>query len=582
MIKNFNFTQCNSAVSILEHQAQVKERMGRLHLMALEATGFCNAPEDEVRNMSDRTQCKVICKDTVCGLSVELRLSIWSKKQLETISRYLTDKETALFVYMSYEHLEADFILKYENEIYGLFDKIAKYLGVVVLACGAFNGIDYRFGTLDVIKGAREIADVEPHEINQSFVDIMMFKTKPEVSKMRIGERWDAIEETINNGDDSMKAAFDLVYEMLGSNPLDVSVADMLIVMRRNLGLTQKEFAERYNIPLGTYNHWEQGVRKPLDYVMHMLYRLVADDLLFADRYDLHSVYSVIAQYMTTYGDSGSPYIILETKDDMILENSIFTKLDDYVENHGDTKMKKILSKKETSWLKDIMSKVMDVDGHFTVEEVLLNYSDVKVIESQTLDIKGFQYLKLKLNITTDDIRTQSFVSPKSPSNDTFDLNTNGRYEEELIMGKCVSYVADWLVRSMSSSLSYYHFFNIADDDECSNLKREDIPSVSDVIEDITYNGSRVKHVTPILMLLTNTCYNTVFKEPDFSLDDCIGYLYGKNSDEVYITKSFENLYIDIFDKKQDKLKSKDLNDRCTGDDTLKAILLKRMKNKKN
>jgi putative transcriptional regulator len=33
--------------------------------------------------------------------------------------------------------------------------------------------------------------------------------------------------------------------------------------MRRALGLTQEEFAERYRIPLGTLRDWEQGASEP-------------------------------------------------------------------------------------------------------------------------------------------------------------------------------------------------------------------------------------------------------------------------------------------------------------------------------
>lgn len=34
-------------------------------------------------------------------------------------------------------------------------------------------------------------------------------------------------------------------------------------VIRRALGLTQEEFAERYQIPLGTLRDWEQGRTEP-------------------------------------------------------------------------------------------------------------------------------------------------------------------------------------------------------------------------------------------------------------------------------------------------------------------------------
>jgi putative transcriptional regulator len=34
-------------------------------------------------------------------------------------------------------------------------------------------------------------------------------------------------------------------------------------IIRRGLGLTQEEFAERYRIPLGTLRDWEQGASEP-------------------------------------------------------------------------------------------------------------------------------------------------------------------------------------------------------------------------------------------------------------------------------------------------------------------------------
>ena len=36
-----------------------------------------------------------------------------------------------------------------------------------------------------------------------------------------------------------------------------------LKIIRRALGLTQEEFAARYQIPLGTLRDWEQGAKSP-------------------------------------------------------------------------------------------------------------------------------------------------------------------------------------------------------------------------------------------------------------------------------------------------------------------------------
>jgi len=54
--------------------------------------------------------------------------------------------------------------------------------------------------------------------------------------------------------------------------------------IRKKLNLTQKEFAEKYHIPLQTVKSWEAApestnYRKPPDYVFYMLYRLSDIDL---------------------------------------------------------------------------------------------------------------------------------------------------------------------------------------------------------------------------------------------------------------------------------------------------------------
>lgn len=48
-------------------------------------------------------------------------------------------------------------------------------------------------------------------------------------------------------------------------------------IIRRALGLTQKEFAMRYHIPLGTLRDWEQGAKKP-DQAARAYLRAIAGD----------------------------------------------------------------------------------------------------------------------------------------------------------------------------------------------------------------------------------------------------------------------------------------------------------------
>lgn len=45
--------------------------------------------------------------------------------------------------------------------------------------------------------------------------------------------------------------------------------------LRQQTGLTQGEFAARFQIPLRTLQHWESGDRMPPDYVVKLLaYRI--------------------------------------------------------------------------------------------------------------------------------------------------------------------------------------------------------------------------------------------------------------------------------------------------------------------
>lgn len=40
------------------------------------------------------------------------------------------------------------------------------------------------------------------------------------------------------------------------------ATADQIRNFRKELGLTQEEFAAQFNVPLGTLRDWEQGLRK--------------------------------------------------------------------------------------------------------------------------------------------------------------------------------------------------------------------------------------------------------------------------------------------------------------------------------
>lgn len=50
--------------------------------------------------------------------------------------------------------------------------------------------------------------------------------------------------------------------------------------IRALTGLSQTKFAERYNIPRSTIRAWELGARKPPQWVLEMVEKIVRMDLL--------------------------------------------------------------------------------------------------------------------------------------------------------------------------------------------------------------------------------------------------------------------------------------------------------------
>ena len=54
---------------------------------------------------------------------------------------------------------------------------------------------------------------------------------------------------------------------------------DYIKSIRIAAGLTQKEFSSLYQIPIRTVQNWEGGKRRPPDYMMHILQRLIDYDV---------------------------------------------------------------------------------------------------------------------------------------------------------------------------------------------------------------------------------------------------------------------------------------------------------------
>lgn len=48
--------------------------------------------------------------------------------------------------------------------------------------------------------------------------------------------------------------------------------------LRSITGLTQNRFGEKYHIPLRTIQHWENETRKPVEYIVYLLERVISED----------------------------------------------------------------------------------------------------------------------------------------------------------------------------------------------------------------------------------------------------------------------------------------------------------------
>ena len=54
-----------------------------------------------------------------------------------------------------------------------------------------------------------------------------------------------------------------------------MEIKDELKKIRNSTGLTQKEFAELFKLPLRTYTNWEQGNRTPPEYIPQMIKQIL-------------------------------------------------------------------------------------------------------------------------------------------------------------------------------------------------------------------------------------------------------------------------------------------------------------------
>lgn len=55
--------------------------------------------------------------------------------------------------------------------------------------------------------------------------------------------------------------------------------------IRLDLDLSQAKFADKFGIPLSTLSQWEQGRRKPPEYVLNMIYAIIKMERLLQQHY---------------------------------------------------------------------------------------------------------------------------------------------------------------------------------------------------------------------------------------------------------------------------------------------------------
>ncbi len=64
-----------------------------------------------------------------------------------------------------------------------------------------------------------------------------------------------------------------------------------ILELRERTGLSQREFAERYHLSVRSLQQWEQGRRKPPEYVEWLVERVMyLEELLDAERNEVQNI----------------------------------------------------------------------------------------------------------------------------------------------------------------------------------------------------------------------------------------------------------------------------------------------------
>ena len=337
---------------------------------------------------SDMSENKIIAGEDCHEFAANIFYAKWTVEQLTMMAKFLTDDELSFLTLMSVKYdYGDDFALKFEEMIRMICRKITYHLGIVFLAHFNFNGIEQCLSTVWILESPEDNKELLDgfvlHEITpvgDAFMKVMAEKNQSTTFF------FDKNKNTLLHSSEDAIPIYECLFNKYGSDPFAVTDADMLYVMRNKLGLTQRQFATRYNIPIGTYNHWEQGVRKPLEYVMHMLYRVVSDDLLFAQMYDLDSVYAVMCQLTNECTDVLKLRVLIESKDGQFVQDPS-KDIKDFRMNRG-----------------------VKADTFYGID-VIRKFATLKVLDQSFMEhgsgYSSFSVFRLKLDATIEELQVK-------------------------------------------------------------------------------------------------------------------------------------------------------------------------------
>lgn len=268
--------------------------------------GFCTAkdvkiPDDAIVVFYNIPDIQAYCQRIFATEGSIINLGI--------IGPHLTRDDQLLLTYLiSDSNYSYDFIVSIFERLVTLFVKLTHYMGHVYyfrLSCP--GQIDINFDT-EVYYDPKTIGQFNTCDIDGvlstsiednyfEFMDACTCLCRNDYNLDSIATENPDYYEQICNGVDMTKVH---------------STANMLKMLRLSLGLSQAEFAKKYHINLGTYVHWEQGVRKPPEHDVYMLKRLAYYDIARQDEPD--TVYDCIDRVALDYGDIfGCPVIVVKT-----------------------------------------------------------------------------------------------------------------------------------------------------------------------------------------------------------------------------------------------------------------------------